>query len=46
VGQRKYIDDIEIREDGGTPGFLQAIKNGLRNQIERNAEWVIKYKLP
>ena len=25
-GERKYIDDIEDREDGGTPGFLQAIK--------------------
>jgi len=28
-GGRKYIDDIEIREDGGTPGFLQAIKSAL-----------------
>lgn len=25
-GEYKYIDDIEIREDGGTPGFLQAMK--------------------
>ena len=25
-GQHKYIDDIEIREDGGTPAFLQTIK--------------------
>lgn len=28
-GEYKYIDDIEIREDGGTPGFLQAIKIAL-----------------
>lgn len=28
-GGYKYIDDIEIREDGGTPGFLQAIKAAL-----------------
>lgn len=25
----KYIDNIEIREDGGTPGFLQAMKIAL-----------------
>lgn len=28
-GEYKYIDDIEIREDGGTPGFLQTIKTAL-----------------
>lgn len=28
-GEYKYIDDIEAREDGGTPGFLQAIKSAL-----------------
>lgn len=28
-GGRKFIDDIEVREDGGTPGFLQAIKAAL-----------------
>lgn len=28
-GEYKYIDDIEIREDGGTPGFLQAIRAAL-----------------
>ena len=28
-GEYKYIDDIETREDGGTPGFLQAIKTAL-----------------
>ncbi|MDR3610542.1 MAG: aminotransferase class V-fold PLP-dependent enzyme [Ignavibacteriaceae bacterium] len=33
-GQHKYIDDIETREDGGTPGFLQAIKAGLAVKLK------------
>lgn len=28
-GVHKYIDDIEAREDGGTPGFLQTIKTAM-----------------
>ncbi len=28
-GKYKYFDDIEVREDGGTPGFLQAIRTAL-----------------
>lgn len=28
-GQHKYVDDIEAREDGGTPSFLQTIKTAL-----------------
>ncbi len=28
-GEYKYIDNIEMREDGGTPGFLQTIKTAL-----------------
>jgi selenocysteine lyase/cysteine desulfurase len=28
-GEHSYVDDIEIREDGGTPGFLQAIRTAL-----------------
>jgi len=28
-GGHHYFDEIEIREDGGTPGFLQAIKAAL-----------------
>ncbi len=28
-GQHKYIDEIEAREDGGTPAFLQTIKAAL-----------------
>jgi len=28
-GSYKYVDDIEAREDGGTPGFLQSIRIAL-----------------
>ncbi|MCK5536033.1 MAG: aminotransferase class V-fold PLP-dependent enzyme, partial [Bacteroidales bacterium] len=28
-GRKRYIDDIETREDGGTPGFLQTIRIAL-----------------
>jgi len=28
-GMYRYVDDIEAREDGGTPGFLQSIKAAL-----------------
>ncbi len=28
-GEYKYTDDIEAREDGGTPGFIQAIRTAL-----------------
>jgi selenocysteine lyase/cysteine desulfurase len=28
-GGREYFDDIELREDGGTPGFLQLIRAAL-----------------
>lgn len=47
-GEHKYIDDIEEREDGGTPGFLQAIKTaltiklkeqmGVKNMLDREHE--------
>ena len=47
-GDHDYIDDIETREDGGTPGFLQAIKialsitlkeeMGVQNILEREHE--------
>lgn len=33
-GQYKYIDNIEAREDGGTPGFLQAIRIALAIQLK------------
>lgn len=47
-GDHDYIDDIETREDGGTPGFLQAIRialsiklkedMGVQNILEREHE--------
>jgi len=33
-GEYKYLDDIEAREDGGTPGFLQAIKTALAIELK------------
>jgi selenocysteine lyase/cysteine desulfurase len=35
-GDHDYIDDIETREDGGTPGFLQAIKIALSIQLKED----------
>jgi selenocysteine lyase/cysteine desulfurase len=47
-GEHHFFEDIEIREDGGTPGFLQAIKAslalvlkenmGINNMLEREEE--------
>jgi selenocysteine lyase/cysteine desulfurase len=33
-GEYKYIDNIEVREDGGTPGFLQAMKTALALELK------------
>ena len=33
-GEYKYVDNIEAREDGGTPGFLQSIKAALCLQLK------------
>jgi len=33
-GGRSYFNDIEIREDGGTPGFLQAIRAALAIRLK------------
>ncbi len=33
-GEHAYFDDIEIREDGGTPGFLQTIKAALSLELK------------
>lgn len=33
-GNHKYIDDIETREDGGTPGFLQTIRTALSIKLK------------
>ena len=33
-GEHKYLDNIEEREDGGTPGFLQVIKTALAIKLK------------
>jgi selenocysteine lyase/cysteine desulfurase len=33
-GKYKYVDDIEVREDGGTPGFLQSIRASLAMELK------------
>ena len=33
-GDHDYVEDIEAREDGGTPGFLQTIKTALSIQLK------------
>lgn len=33
-GTHRYVDDIEAREDGGTPGFLQAIRAALAMRLK------------
>ena len=33
-GEYKFIDNIEIREDGGTPGFLQAMRTALSIELK------------
>lgn len=33
-GKYKYIDDIELREDGGTPGFIQSFRAALSIRLK------------
>ena len=33
-GKYKYVDNIEAREDGGTPGYLQAIRTALAIELK------------
>ncbi len=33
-GEHQFFDNIEIREDGGTPGFLQTIRTALSIQVK------------
>jgi selenocysteine lyase/cysteine desulfurase len=35
-GGYSYITDIEVKEDGGTPGFLQGIKAALAVKLKEN----------
>jgi selenocysteine lyase/cysteine desulfurase len=34
-GEHKYVDDVQEREDGGTPAFLQTIKTALVLQLKQ-----------
>ena len=42
-GEHKYHDEIEAREDGGTPAFLQTIRVGLSIQLKEQMS-VVKIK--
>jgi len=33
-GEYRFIPDIEVREDGGTPGFLQAVRAALAVELK------------
>ena len=33
-GEHRYVDNAEAREDGGTPGFLQAIRTALAIKLK------------
>ncbi len=37
-GGHKYFDDIELREDGGTPGFLQAIRIAYAIEVKNKMD--------
>ncbi len=37
-GEYKFIDDIELREDGGTPGFLQTMRTALSIQLKEEMD--------
>ena len=43
-GEHSFIEDIETREDGGTPGFLQTIRTALaiKLKVEMNVEKIHK----
>lgn len=43
-GEHQYLDDIESREDGGTPAFLQTIKIALCLKLkeEMNVDKILK----
>jgi len=54
-GEYKFVDDIEAREDGGTPGFLQTIKAALAiklkelmtvEKINAREHFMVEYMIP
>lgn len=44
-GGRRYIHEVEVREDGGTPGFLQAIRTALcirlKDQMNGSGQYMV-----
>jgi len=46
-GDHRYVEDIELREDGGTPGFLQNLKIALAIQLKErmDSEKMLKREL-
>ncbi|MGE5425169.1 MAG: aminotransferase class V-fold PLP-dependent enzyme, partial [Syntrophothermus sp.] len=34
-GEYRFIDNIELREDGGTPGFLQAMRTAMAIEVKQ-----------
>ncbi len=54
-GEYKFVDDIEVREDGGTPAFLQTIKAALAiklkeqmgvENIQKREHSMVEYMFP
>jgi selenocysteine lyase/cysteine desulfurase len=37
-GEYRFFPDIELREDGGTPGFLQAIRSALAIELKEQMD--------
>jgi selenocysteine lyase/cysteine desulfurase len=37
-GGHKYIEDIELREDGGTPGFLQCMRAAMAIEVKEHMD--------
>ena len=35
-GEQRYYEEIEVREDGGTPGFLQGVRAALAIQLKED----------
>jgi len=35
-GEHQFLDNIEVREDGGTPGFLQCIRTALAIKLKES----------
>ncbi len=37
-GEHAYFEDIELREDGGTPGFLQAMRTAMAIEVKEQMD--------